>query len=162
MEVELPSCVNTSKDEFDVLNVLAGIKEDDGKIMTTEITGAQLVFWVIDNLMFNKIKPQRNPIIHYSGLIIDKQEILKAAEAGRSLDEIAKYIISADTNLPVETDKTYKIANVEKYFNKSQTTEIKEQKKHSEYLGCSVQELFRRHFDTQRDNLYAKCDVRIK
>ena len=147
---------------FDVLNVLAGIKEDDGKIMTTEITGAQLVFWVIDNLMFNKIKPQRNPIIHYSGLIIDKQEILKAAEAGRSLDEIAKYIISADTNLPVETDKTYKIANVEKYFNKSQTTEIKEQKKHSEYLGCSVQELFRRHFDTQRDNLYAKCDVRIK
>lgn len=147
---------------FDVMNVLAGIKEEEGQIMLTDVTGNQLVMLVIDNLLFNKIKPQKNPIIHYSGLIIDKDKIIQAAEAGKSYEEIAKYIISAKTKEPVELSKTYKIANVEKYFNKTQQPAIKELKDQSEYLGYTVQDMFLRHFDSEKSNLSVKCDIRIK
>ena len=147
---------------FDVLNVLAGIKEEDGQIMTTEITGSQLVMLVVDNILFNNNKPQKNPIIHYSGLIIDRQKILNAVQNKKSYEEIAQYIIDTNTSEPVEIDKIYKIANVEKYFNKSQTPAIKALKEKSNYVGYSVQELFRQHFNDERSNLAARCDIRIK
>lgn len=151
-----------SVSSFDVMNVLAGIKEEDGQIMTTVITGNQLLMLVLDNLLFNKIKPQKNPIIHYSGLTIYRQKIIDAFREGISLQRIAEYIIDENTNKPIELDKVYKIANVEKYFNKTQTPEIKALKEKSNYAGCSVHELFRQHFKSEKDNLVARCNVRIK
>ena len=130
--------------------------------MTTEITGSQLVMLVVDNILFNNNKPQKNPIIHYSGLIIDRQKILNAVQNKKSYEEIAQYIIDTNTSEPVEIDKIYKIANVEKYFNKSQTPAIKALKEKSNYVGYSVQELFRQHFNDERSNLAARCDIRIK
>lgn len=189
----LPVSDKPSVSYFDIMNVLAGIKEEDGQIMITDVTGEQLVMFVIDNILFNKPNPQKNPIIHYSGLIIDREKIIKIIEAGklynsvshsvadssecspfkdatfntsrenlfRQYKEIAKYIINANTNTPIDLEGMYRIANVEKYFNKSQKAEIKELKSQSEYIGYSVQELFLRHFDNEAENLVSKCDIRI-
>ena len=147
---------------FDVMSVLAGIKEEEGQIMTTNLNGRDILYLILDNFIFNKDMPQQNPLIHYSGLIIDRTSMLSDYEDASDIDDMAKYVIDEKTGEPIDLDKTYKIANVEKYFNKSQNIAIKKAKDVSEYTGYTVQELFKKHFENSDGTLYAKCDVRIK
>ena len=74
---------------------------------------------------------------------------------------MTEYIIDTDTKEPIRPDKTYRIANVEKYFNKSANSLIRNSKNKSRYIGKSVQELFKQYFENNKDNLYANCDMRI-
>ena len=145
-----------------MFNVLSGIKEEDGQIMTTEINGKELAYLIMDNVTFNKEEPNKNPLIHYSGLIVDKTQILEAVEKGEPLENYLKFIIDIRTGEPIKADKTYKIANVEKYFNKSENWYIKSLKEKSEFFGTTVQELFKAHFVKSNGVLYAKCDIRYK
>lgn len=144
---------------FDVNNVLSGIREEDGQIMTTQVTGKELTYLILDNYLFEQKAP---PIMQYSGLIIDKTELLKAYEKNVSLEDCTQFIIDENTGKKVEPDKIYKIANVEKYFDKSKNCNIIELKKSSNYLGFSVQTLLKKHFLSSENNLFARCDVRIK
>ena len=146
---------------FDVMNVLAGIKEEDGQIMLTDVSGLQLTYMVLDNLLFNKDLPQKNPLIHYSGLSINKTRLLEEYENGASLEKLSEFIIDQKTNKPINPTKSYKIANVEKYFNKSQNSVIRNLKHKSNYFGNTVQNLLKKHFENSNDKLFAKCDVRI-
>ena len=152
----------SSVSDLDVMNVLAGISINDGAVMITELTGRDIVYIVLDNFLFNQDKPQQNSLIHYSGLITDRTRMLEDYQKGKSLDELAKYVTDTRTGMPLEVDKKYKIANAEKYFNKSSNPVIKSMKEQSEYTGDTVQELFKRHFEKSDGVLYAKCDVRIK
>ena len=147
---------------FDILNVLSGIKEEDGQIMTTQVSGQELAYLILDNIVFNNEEPSKNPLIHYSGLSIDKTQILKLAEETAPLENYLQFITDRRTNKPIKADKTYKIANVEKYFNKSENAYIKLLKGQSTFLGANVQELFRQHFVESGGVLHAKCDVRYK
>ncbi len=147
---------------FDIMNVLAGIKDDDGQIMTTDVTGRELAYIVLDNLLFNKDYPEKNPIIHYSGLSIDKTKILEEYSGVEDIADLAEFITDTDTQEPIIPDKIYRIANVEKYFNKSTNPQIRDLKNKSQYINKSVQELFRQYFENNKDNLYANCDIRIK
>lgn len=146
---------------FDVMNILSGIKEEDGEVMTTMLTGSDIAYLILDNFIFNKDMPQQNPLIHYSGLIVDRKRMLEEFSSGTSIDDLIKNVIDARTNEPISLTKEYKLANVEKYFNKSQNSIIRELKKVSEYTGSSVQELLKEHFASSNGVLQAKCDERI-
>lgn len=147
---------------FEVMNVLAGIKEEEAKIMTTEVTGLQLTDLVLDNFVFNREEPQKNPLIHYSGLSIDRTRMLEDYDKGIDSADLYKYITDKNTNRPIEPGKVYKIANAEKYFNKSQNPEIRKLKDKSIYTGDTVQQLFKKHFTDSAGRLRAECDIRIK
>lgn len=153
---------NPSVSNFDILNVLAGIKEDDAQIIISDVSGEQLVELVIDSVMFSKNNPEKNPVIHYSGLIIHRNKIMEAVQDGKPLSEIAQYVISSDTNKAVNLSQTYRIANPEKYFNKTKNPSIKALKEKSTFFGVTVQEMFKGYFENNKDNIHAKCDVRIK
>ena len=147
---------------LDVMSVLSGIKEEEAKILTTELSGHDILYMILDNFLFNKDMPQQNPLIHYSGLIIDRTSMLEKYEQNTDINELAKYVIITQTGKPIDPEQRYKIANVEKYFNKSQNSRIKEFKDYSEYTGYTLQELFKKHFQESDGKLYAKCDVRIR
>jgi 2',3'-cyclic-nucleotide 2'-phosphodiesterase (5'-nucleotidase family) len=147
---------------LDIMNVLVGIKEEDGQIMKTDLMGIDIVYLVIDNIIFNKDMPQKNPLIQYSGLIVDKTSILQGLEESMPFEELSKYIIDERTGKPVELYKPYTIANVEKFFNKSSNAAIRKIKDISVYTGDTVQSLFKQHFQNSNGILYAKCDTRIK
>ncbi len=147
---------------LDIMNVLSGIKEEEGKIMTTELKGKDIIFMVLDNFLFNRDMPQQNPLIQYSGLIIDRTAMMESYDKGLDIDYLAKYVIDIQTGQPIELEKIYKIANVEKYFNKAQNPRIRKIKDCSKYTGYTVQELFKKYFKDSDGKLYAKCDVRIK
>lgn len=146
---------------FDILNVLSGLKEEDGQIVTTKVSGKELAFFVLDNIMFNDKAPAKNPLIQYSGLIIDRAKMFELAEMNAPLKDYTSCIINAKTNEPISPDKEYTIANTIKYFNKSPNPQIKEYKKVSKQFGYSVHELFKKHFIESDGTLFAKCDVRI-
>ncbi len=147
---------------LDIMNVLEGIREDEGKIMTTEVTGKDIVYMVLDNFTFNEENPKRNPLIHYSGLITDKTNMLKDYKAGKNIEELAKYVTDTRTNEPLELDKVYKIANPEKYFKKSQNKKIRDLKESSSYTEDTVQSLFKKYFEESDGNIHIKCEERIK
>lgn len=150
-----------SVSRMDIMNVLAGIKEDEAQIMTSDLKGADIAYLVLDNILTNLKNPEKNSLIQYSGLIIDRTNILKKMETAGDLKELCSFIKDKKTNEPLIPDKTYKIANTEKYFNKSINTKIRNLKDSSAYTGFSVQELFRRHFETSSGSLTVNFDVRV-
>ena len=146
---------------FDVMNVLVGIKEEDGKIMTTDLNGEDIVYMVLDNIIFNNENPKKNPLIQYAGLEVNKTEMLKAYNNGADLSELAVYVKDVKNGKPVDINAKYRIANVEKYFNKSQNPQIRAIKHISNYTGDIVQDLFKQHFENSDGYLSAKLDVRV-
>ncbi len=146
---------------LNLMNVLNGIKQEDGRIMTSTVSGKEMAYLVLDNLLFNKEMPTRNPIIHYAGLSIDKTNILRLHEQDKSIDDMLKYIVDTKTNLPIEAEKQYKIANVEKYFNKSQNPAIRGMKNTAKFMDVIVHDLLKLHFEKCK-KLFAKCDIRIR
>ncbi len=152
----------SNNSSFDVFNVLSGIKEEDAQIMTTNVSGKELTYMVLDNVLFNREAPNKNPLIQYSGLIINKTKMLEAIDNGEGLDNLVQFVIDEKTGEPINPDKTYKIANAEKYFNKTNNVYIRKLKDKSEYLGASIHEMFKQHFLESNGSLHARCDVRVK
>ncbi len=149
-------------DNLRMLEVLGGIVEKDANIFKNEVSGQIFLDIIMDNLLFNRLAPERNGLIQYSGVIIDKKSLLKDYYSGKSQNELAEHIIIAKDNKPLDLEKTYTIANVEKYFIKSKNKLINETLyNEAEPLGLNARALFKEQMDENKDNLYAKCDVRI-
>ena len=99
---------------------------------------------VKDNLLFNQVNPQRRPLIQYAGLKVERDEIL-ANENAQNKD-LCKFL-SLSNGEKIESNKTYRIANPEKYFIKTRTPEIKELFERSKPMGANVIDLFRKYFE---------------
>lgn len=151
-----------SVSHFDVMNVLSGIKEEDGQIMLTEMSGKEVLETVIDNILFNSLMPTKNPIMQYSGLSVDKTAMLQGYDIGCELEDLYRFVVDTNTGKPIEADKSYIFANAEKYFDKTDNSQIKNIKKRSKKIGYTVPELFERHFANASEPLVAKREVRYK
>jgi len=144
------------------MNVLNGIVYEDAFVFKNEITGAMLLDLVLENLLFNETAPERNPIMHYSGLIIEKSALLDGYHRGKSAQYLAQFVKTTDDK-PLDLEKTYIVANVEKYFKKSKKPLIHDfMYSNAVPLHLNARELFTGHISKNKDNLVAKCDRRIK
>ena len=145
-----------------MIEVLGGITHKDAELYKNKVSGRELMALITDNLLFNETSPERKPLMQYSGLVIDKKSILEGVHSGKKLDELMQYVKLANDGENIEKDKDYIIANVVKYFVKSKnefinTTLFNDAKP----LNLNAKDLFRNHIEENKDNLYAKCDVRI-
>lgn len=151
-----------SVSSFDVMNVLAGIREADGEIYTTKLKGIDIIKLIVDNFLFNKDMPQKNTLIHYSGLSIDRTSMMKDLENGEEIKNLAKYVYNKNTGKIIDADEEYTIANAVKYFDKNQNPEIRDLKSKSDDFGFNVQELFKRYFEDSNGIIRIDCEDRIK
>lgn len=142
---------------FDILSCLDGINYNQANIYTTDVTGEELAFLVKDNLLFNQINPQRHPLIQYSGLKVETNEILANKNAQNK--DLCKFL-SLSNGEEIEPNKIYRIANPEKYFIKTSTPEIKKLFESSKPLGANVIDLFRKYFE-ENEVVEFKRDKRI-
>lgn len=147
----------------DLLLTLNGIKQEDADILISQITGDELVEIVCENIASNKEDQTRNPLMHYSGLKINRSMLIKGMEKGLRKEYLRDFITRADTDEPIELDKTYKIANVEKFFIKSKYPPIKEL-----YISTSTtktrlnaKEEFRNYFNSGDNEVAASNEKRI-
>ena len=144
------------------LGVLNGITHQDAKLYKNKVSGKVLMDLVLDNLLFNEPSPERCPLIHYSGLIIDKKAILAEYHSGKKPEELMKYVTIQKTGKPLDPDKNYTITNVKKYFVKSKNPLISEElAQKAEAMDLNAKDLFVKHMQDNKDNLYARCDNRI-
>lgn len=145
-----------------IMNTLNGIVDEDAGLLKSTISGRVLVKLVAENTVFSETNPKRNPVTHYSGLIIDKKEILDGIHSGKSDEYLTQFIKTAD-GTPIDLNKTYTIANVEKYFKKSKTPFINSTLyNEAEPLNLNAKKLFVSYMNENKENLIAKCDTRIK
>lgn len=154
---------------FDVMNVLAGITTSDGELYKTKVKGSDLAYMVSENVVFNSNMPEKNTLIQYSGLKVNRNAMLellnnpsnkKRTECALSR-ELTKYIIDKSTGKPVEPDKEYVIVNPIKYFNKSPQEQIRKMKDISEPLGYGVKEAFSSFFKNSGNEIIFTPEVRI-
>ncbi len=142
----LPSGKDHPINHMQVMNLLSGITEQEAEIVTTKVSGEQLMEILLDNYLLNRTAPERIPIIHYSGLTVDRTAFLKAHDSGSKYSELAECVKTADGKT-IDLNKTYNIANVIKYFNKMQNHDLKELGKKSKSLNVSVKQLFEKYFE---------------
>ena len=115
---------------------------------------------ILDNFLLNRIDTEKNPLIHYSGLKIDKTNLLKAYDRGIIGSKLCQYITLVDTNEQIDPNKKYRIANVEKYFIKSQNERIKNMYSSSKPLNINIHDLFKQHFEKHPEVNYTP-DIRL-
>ena len=131
---------------FEVSSCLDGINYNQGEIYVTELSGREISQLVLDNFLFNQIDTERNPLFHYSGIKIDKKELLKAYQNGKMGAELCKYITLDETGEAISPTEGYKIANPEKFFTKSRHGKIRGLKNASYPIGLNVHDAFNNYF----------------
>ncbi len=136
---------------FDVSKSLDGIVPEVADLYVTDVSGEELSYMVLDNFLFNSKDIERNPLIQYSGLIIDKTSMMRDYQNGNSLKDLCKYITLKETGKPVTPDETYRIANPEKYFIKAHNDELKNMINKSKPLGLNVHDLLKEYFENNKE-----------
>lgn len=102
-----------------LLLTLNGIKQEDARIVVSEMTGEELLNMVLENLILNRQNPDRNPLTHFSNLRINKTLLLYSYDHGVDKRYLTSFLEKMDSGEKIEPDKTYNLANVEKFFKKS-------------------------------------------
>lgn len=143
------------------MNVLNGIVYEEAYVFKNEVTGLMLLDLVLENLLFNETAPERNPIMHYCGLVIEKSALLEGYHKGKSAEYLSSFVKTTDGK-PLDLKEIYTVANVEKYFKKSKKPLIHEIL-YSEAvpLHLNARELFIAYLNENKDGLKVKCDNRI-
>ena len=136
---------------FDVLNCLNGISKEQSKIVVNEVTGKDLIYMIRDNLEYNRKNKDRNPIIQYSGISVNKTSFLKALDSGAMEEELCKYVKLEETDDEIDINKNYKIANPIKYFIKAQDPKIKSMQEDAYPLNLNARDLFVEYFKNHKD-----------
>ena len=133
-----------------VMNVLSGITENEAQLVKTKVDGFELIEILLDNYITNRTAPERIPIIHYSGLIVDKTALLEAYDKGGEYEELAKCIKTQKDGEIIDLKKNYNLVNVVKYFNKMQNTYLREIGKRAKPVRGNAKALFEKHFDENK------------
>ena len=145
---------------IEIANCLVGINHKVANVVVNDVSGSELAYMILDNFLFNRIDTEKNPLIHYSGLKIDKTGLLKAYDSGIIGSRLCQYITLTDTNEQIDPNKKYRIANVEKYFIKSQNERIKNMFSSSKPLNINIHDLFKQHFE-KHPKIHYKPDIRL-
>lgn len=145
---------NPKNTHLDVLNCLSGISVGESEIYVTDVTGEELAEIVLENYLFNQIDKEKNPIIHYAGINVKNDVLLRGYAEGLKAKDLCKYITMGDEEISINPSSIYRIANPVKYFDKANSESIKELKARSHSLECNLQDLFTEYFNTYRAIMY--------
>ncbi len=145
---------------IEIANCLVGINHKVANVVVNDVSGKELSYMVLDNFLFNRLDTEKNPLMHYSGLKIDKTGLMAAYDRGIVGDELCQYITLTDTNEQIDPNKQYRIANVEKYFIKATNEKIKEFYSSSKPLNINIHDLFKDHFK-KHPNIHYTPDTRL-
>lgn len=144
----LPASHKGPATRLELMFVLNGMQDNAAFIYTNKVTGRELINIIYSNLRFNRLDCEKNPIVHYSGLTIDMR--LADLDIKTASDEELKEMIHMEkTGQPIELDKIYKIANPQKWLQKSEYSNIERLAKEAVPLyGANAKKLFIEHFES--------------
>lgn len=142
---------------------LNGIKEEDAGILLSNVSGKEILDIICENVLSNSQNKERNPLNHFSGLKYNKTMLLKGMKAKLSDKDLIKFVRRTQDNEPLELDRTYTLANVEKFFVKSKNSGIKALygSNRTARTMLNAKEEFRKHFSESIDEVQASDEIRV-
>jgi len=154
---------------IDLQNLLSGQTDALSEIYTAKTRGKNIISMVRENLEDHKKNPERNTILQWSGLKINKTEIFKLLDKGEAEnpEKMAKFIKvknKQDEYEPINPERRYKIAIPNYFFKRPKLpTAMKLEEKFTS-LNKNMDELFREYLE---DNNFAikapnPDDIRIE
>ena len=141
---------------------LNGIKEEDANILISKVTGLELLEIICDNILFNDKNHQKNPLLQYSGIKINKNTMLALLKKGMEPSALCNLVKTTKDNKPVDLTKTYYLANVEKLFNKTKFDLLKNiyKSNRTHKTNLNAKELFKSYFEEGNNAVVAKKEER--
>ena len=148
---------------LNLLLTLNGIKEKEARIVISNVKGEEILDIVIENLIANNESKNKNPLLHYSGLKIEKTAILECIKNNTPKKDLIKFIRRTDTNEPLELNENYTLANVEKFFIKSKNPAVIKIYKSKDTIKTELnaKKEFIAHFTENIDEVKASKEIRI-
>lgn len=152
-----------SINNINLLTTLNGIKEEEANILISRVTGEEILNIILGNLTANAKNKDRNPLMHFSGLKIERTLLLNGLKLGVKKEDLIKFIRKTDTNEPLELEKEYTLANVEKFFLKSKNPIEKEIYASQKTMRTDInaKREFRAHFVENINEVKASKEIRI-
>lgn len=147
---------------INILLTLNGIRNEDANIMLSRVTGREILYMIVENVMSNAQSREKNPLNHYSGLSYNKTMLIKGIQMG--LDEKNLILFIRDKNgEPLDLDREYLLANVEKFFLKSKNPFIKElyTSNRTAMTLLNAKEEFKKHFEENLNEVSASKEIRV-
>ena len=147
---------------INILLTLNGIRNEDANIMLSRVTGREILYMIGENIMSNAQSREKNPLNHYSGLSYNKTMLIKGIQMG--LDEKNLILFIRDKNgEPLDLDREYLLANVEKFFLKSKNPFIKElyTSNRTAMTLLNAKEEFKKHFEENLNEVSASKEIRV-
>ena len=141
---------------------LNGIKEEDANILISKVTGLELLEIICDNILFNDKNHQKNPLLQYSGIKINKNTMLALLKKGMEPSALCNLVKTTKDDKPIDLTKTYYLANVEKLFNKTKFDLLKNiyKSNRTHKTNLNAKELFKSYFEEGNNAVVAKKEER--
>lgn len=122
--------LNADTTNLQLRNVLIGQTDSLSKIYVGNLSGANVVRTVMDNMEDHMKDPERNTIVQWSGIQINKKELIKAlksdnADSVKDLCEFIKIKNKDGEYEKVDPSKTYKIALPNYFFMRPKLPTVK-------------------------------------
>ena len=147
---------------INILLTLNGIRNEDANIMLSRVTGREILYMIGENVMSNAQSREKNPLNHYSGLSYNKTMLIKGIQMGLDEKNLISFIRDKNGE-PLDLDREYLLANVEKFFLKSKNPFIKELYTSSKTARTllNAKEEFKKHFEENLDEVSASKEIRV-
>lgn len=161
IRTSIPTQNLRAANNLDFMSTLNGIKSSDAGICTLNASGGDILDIILDNYLLNDEAPQINTILDFSGLKINKTNLLKECRQGKPRAELIKNVIFEKDNKPLQLDAKYGFATVEKLFRKTKDKTVKEMQKRTEPTNLNAKKLYLNNFENAKSEVVAKNMVRI-
>ena len=147
---------------INILLTLNGIRNEDANIMLSRVTGREILYMIVENVMSNAQSREKNPLNHYSGLSYNKTMLIKGIEMGLDEKNLISFIRDKNGE-PLDLDREYLLANVEKFFLKSKNPFIKElyTSNRTAMTLLNAKEEFKKHFEENLNEVSASKEIRV-
>ena len=147
---------------INILLTLNGIRNEDANIMLSRVTGREILCMIAENVMSNAQSREKNPLNHYSGLSYNKTMLIKGIQMGLDEKNLISFIRDKNGE-PLDLDREYLLANVEKFFLKSKNPFIKElyTSNRTAMTLLNAKEEFKKHFEENLNEVSASKEIRV-
>lgn len=139
--------VNDSTSNLLFRNVLIGQTDSLSKVYTGKLKGNDIIKTVVENIEDHMKDMERNTIVQWSGLQVNKKELMSAIEAGDTknlskLKEMIKVKNAQGQYESINPDKAYGIAVPNYFFMRPKIPVLKELENHFKPLRDKLPEHF--------------------
>ena len=142
--------IENGSDNLTVMKIFDGVSKELSGLETGYVNGEDLVGLIVENILDNLVNPNRNTIIHWSDIQIDKQ-LIKAINDGDSDSSYSEAIRVRNPKIqefePIDLSKDYKIAIGSKFLLKNSIKYPPKIRENFSKIQVTYDEMFRKYLE---------------